>query len=635
MLELIRNAAKTWIAKVILVLILVPFALFGLEGYLRQGVSADAVATVAGEKILSTEYDAAVQNQLERFRQQFGTQIDASIMDNPEMRKGVLDQLINQRLIDRTAASEGLKLTEAKVLDLIQNNPNFQEDGKFSTKLYERILRAQGRSHEQFKALLRQDLERQQFVDSFATTSFVSKASVAGYLAATEQSRDIAIVNIAPDAFAAKVNVTTDDVKKYYDDNKKEFTIPEQVRAEYVALSIEALAPSIKVAAEDVKKYFETNKARFISKQEERKASHILITAAKDASAADKKAAEDKAKGLFAELQKNPKRFAELAKANSQDPGSGANGGDLGFFGRGQMVPPFEQAAFGAKKDEILAPVLSDFGYHIIVVTDIKPEVGKSLAEATPEIEGELKKQEASRKFAELAEKFSNAGFENSSSLKAAADVASLSIKQTPFFSKAQGIAPFNNPKLSTAFFASSVQTEKRNTEAVEVGQNNLVIARLLESKPAVVRPLEEVQAGITQRLTRERTLALVKADGEAKLAELKAGKAGVTFPALLSVSRANPGGLPPNVIDAAMRVNPKALPAFAGVDNPAGGYTLIQVAKVNDAPAADETKLTQTRSRIEQALSQKEILAVLAVKREENRVEVKKGATDKKAGEK
>jgi peptidyl-prolyl cis-trans isomerase D len=630
MLETIRNAAKTWVAKLILVLILVPFALFGLEGYLRQGVSADSVATVAGEKITSREYDQAVQTQLERFRQQFGGQIDASLMDNPDMRKGILEQLINQRLLDRAARTEGLALSDEKVIDLIKNNPSFQEDGQFSEKLYERILKAQGQSHTTFKGLIRQDLERQQFLESFTNTAFVAKTSVAGYLSASEQTRDIAIVNIAPETFAAKVAVTPEDAKKFYEDNKKDFTIPEQVRAEYVELSIDALASTTSVPAEDIKKYYETNKARYVTK-EERKASHILIAAAKDASAADKKTAETKANDLMAQLKKNPKNFAALAKANSQDPGSAANGGDLGFFGKGLMTPPFEQATFAGKKDELIGPVATDFGYHIIMVTDIKPEVGKTIADATPEIEGELRKQAASRKFAELAEKFSNAAFEQSTTLKGAADVAKLAIKQTPFFAKGQGVPPFNNPKLSTALFADSVLKEKRNTEAVETGTSNLVVARVLESKPSTVRPLEEVQALITQRLTRERAGALVKADGEAKLAALKAGKAEVKFPALLTVSRANPGGLPPNVIDAALRVNAKTLPAYAGVETPGGAYTLVQIAKINDAPAADESKLTQTRTRLEQSLSQKELLSALGQMRGQLGVEIKKGATDKK----
>lgn len=632
MLETIRSAAKTWIAKVILVLILVPFALFGLEGYLNRSGATDTVATVAGEKITAREFDEAVRNQLERFRQQFGGQIDASIMDNPEMRKGVLDQIIDQRVMDRAAAAEGLGVSDTKLADTIKNNPAFQEDGQFSPKLYERVLRGAGLSIERYEASLRNDFQRQAYVESFVNTSFVANTSVAGYLQASEQSRDVAIVNITPDSFAAKVTVTPEDAKKFFEDNKKDYTIPEQVRAEYVELSIDALAPTVIVPAEEVKAYYETNKARYVTK-EERKASHILISAAKDAKDAEKKAAEAKANDLFAQLKANPKRFADLAKANSQDPGSAANGGDLGFFGRGMMVGPFETAAFAAKQGELVGPVLTDFGYHIITVTEIKPEKGKSLADATPEIEGELKKQKASRKFAELAEKFSNAAFEQSSSLKGAADVANLTIKQSGFFAKGQAFQPpFNNPKLSNALFTDEVLKNKRNTEAIEISASTLVVARVLESKPSTVRPFEEMQAGIVQRLTRERANALAKADGEAKLAAIKDGKGDVTFPAFLAVSRANPGGLAPNIVDAAMRVNPKALPAFTGVENPAGGYTLVKVGKINEAAVSDEAKLAQTLTRIQQTVAQKEMLSAIAQMRAGAGVSITKGATEKKA---
>lgn len=631
MLEAIRSAAKTWVAKVILVLIIIPFALWGVESYIRDAPGTKTIASVGRDKITDLEYDNAVKNQLDRFRQQFGGQIDASVMDNPEMRKGVLDQLIDQRLLDKTARNSGLMVSDARLRDLIIKNTNFQEDGKFSPALYERVVKAQGYTAAGFENLVRQDSERQQFLDSVANTAFVSKTSIQGYLQASEQSREIAVVVITPDTFLPKVNTTPEMAQAFYDKNPKDFTIPEQVRAEYVELTLEALAPGITLSAEEVAKYYEDNKARYITK-EERKASHILINAAKDAKPADKKAAEEKANALFAQIKKSPKDFAELAKKNSQDPGSGANGGDLGFFSRGMMVPQFDKAVFDGKKDELLGPVLTDYGYHIIRVTEIKAEKGKSLADATPEIEGELKKQKASRKFAELAEKFSNAAFEQSASLKAAAEVANLTIKQTGFFAKGQAFQPpFNNPKLSTALFTDEVLKNKRNTEAVEIGASSLVVARVVESKPAVIRPFAEVQVPLIRRLAREEAVNLAKLDGEAKLAALKTGKGDVKFPALLAISRAATGGLQPPVVDAAMRANPKTLPTFVGVADPSGSYTLIQVAKVIDAPVPDEAKLTATRARLQQSLGQNELVSMLAQFRKDNDVSIAKGATEKK----
>ena len=632
MLEAIRTAAQTWIAKVILALISIPFALWGVESYIRTSPGTNTIATAGGDKISSQEFDNAMKAQLDQLRQRFGGQVDVSVMDNPEMRKGVLDQLIDQRVLDKTTRSGMMAVGDARLRDLIIANTNFQDNGQFSPALYERLLKAQGYTAASFEAAIRQDTQRQQFLDSLTNTAIIAKSSVNSYIQANEQSREVAVVFVSPATFLSKVNVTPEQAQAFYEKNQAEFTTPEQVRAEYIELSIDALAPAITVSPDEVKTFYEANKTRYVTK-EERKASHILISVAKDAKDADKKAAEAKANQLFAQLQKNPKDFADLAKKNSQDPGSAANGGDLGFFGRGMMVPPFDKAAFEGKKDELIGPVQTDFGYHIIRVTDIKPEKGKSLADATPEIEGELKKQKASRKFAELAEKFSNAAFEQSSSLKAAAEVTGLPIKQSSFFAKGQAFQPpFNNAKLSTALFSDEVLKNKRNTEAIEIGASTLVVARVLEAKPAVLKPLAELQAGLIQRLAREEAVKLAKQDGEATLAALKAGKEETTFPALVAISKAKPAGLTPGVVEAVMRANTKSLPAYVGYAEPNGTYTVIKVAKVVDAVAPDDAKLSTTRQRLQQTLGQKELVSVIAQLRSDVGVSISPGATDKKA---
>jgi peptidyl-prolyl cis-trans isomerase D len=289
---------------------------------------------------------------------------------------------------------------------------------------------------------------------------------------------------------------------------------------------------------------------------------------------------------------------------------------------------------FKAIKGELIGPLLTDFGYHIILLTDIRPEKGKPLVEATPEIEGELKKQKAQRKFAEIAEKFTNAAYEQSSSLKAAAEVAGLAIRQGPWISKGQAaLPPFNNPKLGQSLFSDEVVKSKRNTEAIEVAPNTLVAARLLEHKPASIRPLAEVEKAIVASLTREEAGNLARKDGEAKLATLRAGKpvADLKWPSLLAVSRNNPGGLPPPVIDAAMKLEARKLPAYAGTNNPGGGFSIIQVAKVIEAPVADEAKLKATRTRLAQAVTQQEMMSLLAQMRTKADVSISKDALDKK----
>jgi peptidyl-prolyl cis-trans isomerase D len=631
MLETIRQATQTWLAKAILVVITVPFALWGIESYIRTDPKLESVAKVGKVEISQNEFNEAVRGQIEQMKRQFGGQVDTNLLDTPEMRKSILDSLVDQKLFAQVALTSGATVSDAALRDKIASEVPFQRDGQFSPEQYQSFLKSQGMSSVAFEALVRKDLERNQFAGSLLNTHFVSTASVEAYRAASEQSREVAVINFTPEQFNANVKITTEQAKAEYEKNKTNYTIPEQVRAEYVELSAEALAPTITVPAEEVKAYYEANSSRFIQK-EERKASHILINAAKDAKDDVKKAAKAKADEIFAQAKKDPKSFADLAKKNSQDPGSANNGGDLGFFGRGQMVKPFEDAAFGAKKDDLVGPVLSDFGYHIIVVKDIRPEKGKSLAEATPEIEGELKKTKASRKFAEVSEKFANAAYEQSGSLKGAAEVApGLTIKQSQWMSKMGGIPPFNNPKLSAALFGDEVLKNKRNTEAVDIGQNTLVVARLLESKPATVRPFEEVEKSIVAKLTREEAGKLAKKEGETKLALAKEGKGDVKWPAVLAVSRANPGGLGPHVIDAALKADTAKLPIVVGAENPSGGYSLVQVTKIVEPSAADEAKVKSIKSRLAQSMSQAEVQSLVAQARTETKVTLAKDATAKK----
>ena len=634
MLETIRNATKTWIAKWILAAITIPFALWGVESYIKPQTGQNVIATVGDEKINSAEFNEAVRQQLEQFKRQFGPSIDASIMDNPQMRQSILDQLIDQRLFAKASQATGVKVSDTALRDRIASEVSFQEGGKFAQARYDTYLKASGQTATMFEAQLRKDLERSQFASSIANTGITPAASVSGYLLASEQSREIAMLNITPDQFTSQVKITPEQAKAYFETHQTEFSIAEQAKVEYVELSIDTLAPTEKVTPEEIATYYETNKSRYIQKKEERKASHILINAAPTATDAVKKEAKTKADDLFSQLKKNIKLFPELAKAHSQDPGSGATGGDLGFFSRGLMTKAFEDAVFKAAKGDLIGPVETEFGYHIILLTDVRPEVGKSLADATPEVEGEVKKQKAQRKFAEVAEKFTNAAYEQASSLKPAAEVAGLVVRQGPWISKGQGaLPPFNNPKLAQALFADDVVKGKRNTEAIEVGANTLVAARVLEHKPSSVRPLAEVEKNIIAKLTREEAGKLAKKDGEAKLAALQAGTpvADLKWPSLLAVSRNNPGGLPPPVIDAAMKLQAKTLPAYAGTENPGGGFSLIQVAKVIEAPAADEAKLKATRSRVAQAMSQQEMTSLLAQMRTKVDVTIAKDALEKK----
>ncbi|MCW5593878.1 MAG: SurA N-terminal domain-containing protein [Burkholderiales bacterium] len=632
MLDKIRTFSQYRIVKWLFAIFLViPFGLFGIDYYFRTPLGGDTIATVGGSRVSQGDFDQALRQQQETLQAQFGRNWDASLMENPELRRSVLERVINERLVGLGAERAGVRIDDKQLADRIASEPAFQEDGKFSRSRYEAIARAQGFSVVGLDERLREDMRLTRYRDSIVQTAFVPRSTLDGFIRLSEQSREVSMIQVTPDAFLASVKPTEEQVRAYYESKSQEFAVPEQVRVEYVELSVDSLAARTPVDPEEVKKFYEANKSRFVQR-EERRASHILLAVKPDAPEAEQKAVEAKAAAIAAEVRRKPAGFAEVARRESKDPGSAPQGGDLGFFARGAMVKPFEDAAFGAKKDEIVGPVRTDFGWHVIRVTDVKPEKGKSLAEATPEIEAELKKGAASRRFVEVAEGLTNMVYEQSTSLKPAADQYGLAIQQTGWFAKSGG-APglLNNPKLLADIFSDNAIKAKRNTAAIEVAPSVLVAARVIEHKPASQRPYESVRAAIEQRLKREEALKLATADGEAKLKAAQEGKeAGLKWPAPLEVSRQKPGGLPPPVLDRVFRVDARKLPAVVGVSTPVG-YALVRVTKVIDVQTIDDAKRKALGAQLRQTVALSELEGSLASLRSHIGVEIRKDAFEKK----
>jgi len=634
MLAQIRTLSQYKIVKFLFaIFLIIPFGLFGIDYYFRTPLGGDTIATVGNLRVSQGDFDQALRQQQETLQAQFGRNFDSSLMENPDLRRGVLDRVINERLIALGAGSAGVRIDDRQLRERIAAEPAFQDDGKFSRERYEAIARSQGFSVVGLDERLREDMRLARYRDAILQTAIVPRSTLDGFIRLSEQSREVSMVTVGPDEFLAAVKPTEAGLKAYYDARVGEFAVPEQVRVEYVELSLDALAAKAPADPEDVKKFYESNKPRFVQR-EERRASHILFAVKPDAPEADRKALEAKAAALAAQLRKAPAGFAEAAKKQSQDPGSAAQGGDLGYFARGAMVKPFEEAAFDAKKDEILGPVLSDFGYHVIRVTDVKPEKGKSLAEAAPEIEAELKKGAAARRFAEVAEGLTNIVYEQSTSLKPAADTYKLPIQQSGWFGKQGGAPPLlANPKLLAEIFSSNTIKEKRNTAAIEVAPSVLVAARVLEHKPADQRPFEAVRAVIEQRYKRDEALKLAVAQGEARLKDALEGKdAGLKWPAPLAVSRQKPGGLPPQVLDKVFRADAKKLPAVVGVATPMG-YSLARITKVIDIEAIDDAKRKGLAEQLRQTVAMSELESSLRSLRGRIGVEVRQEAFEKRPG--
>ncbi len=637
MLEHFRTFAEKKIVRLLFALFLVvPFGLFGIDYYFRSPVGGDVIANVGSHRIGALEFEQALRQQADVYRQQFRGQFDPALMDRPEVRTAVLDRLVGERLVALGAERSGVRIGDQQLAERIASEPFFQADGRFSKERYEFVAKAQGLTPTALDERLRQDYRQQQFRGAIADTAFVPRTTLDNFIKLSEQTREVSVVQFAPDAYLAKVKTTPEQVKAYYDGHAAEFTTPERVRIDYVEMSLDAVAARVSVSAEDVKKVYDKEaEAGKHGLPEQRRVSHILIAVKADAKEAERKAAEAKAADIAARVRKNPASFEAVAKQESQDPGSAVNGGDLGMSGRGSMVKAFEDAAYAAKKNEIVGPVASEFGYHVLRVTEIRPAKVKPLSEVAPEIEANLKKQAASGGFAEAAEAFSNLVYEQSTSLKPAADKANLPIQQSPWITKGAGPTPaLNNPKLQAEIFSDAAVKAKRNTAAIEVAPNVLIAAHVIEHKPAELQPLEAVRAAIERRLQRDEAAKLARADGEAKLKEVQGGKdAGLKWPAPLAVNRQKPGGLPPPVIDRVFRVDAKKLPAYAGIEAPAG-YVLMRVSKVIELEKVGDAQRERLGAQLRDAVAAEEIDSMLASLRGRVGVTVRKDALDKKTSQ-
>ncbi len=622
------------VLQLMLALVIVPpFAFFGVDSYLRGGESNTTIATVNGQAINQQEFNVALREQQEMMQQMTGGKIDPAMLDNPEIRFSVAEALANRRLLLLQAERSRVVATDAQLQIILGQAPAFQENGKFSKELYENFLRIRGKSEVQFEQEMRRDLVLRQINDAYGDAHFLPRTVVQQLSKLMETQREASTFTLTPGSFETKVSVEGDAAKKYYDSRQDEFRTPEQVRVEYVVLSLDALLPVQKVDPEEVKRVFD-DQAKRVQVQEQRQASHILISVDGKASAEDKQKARAKAEDLLKQVKAKPAAFADIAKAHSQDPGSAVNGGDLGNFKRADMVKPFSDAAFGMKVGDVSGVVESEFGLHIIKLTGISETKPPSFEAERGKIETDLRRASATKEFAALAEQFSNMAFEQSDNLKAAADLSKSQVQQSAFFGRgaAANDGRLNNPKLMQAIFSDDVLKNKRNTEAVEVSPGTLVAARLLEYKPAVVRPFDQVQVEILNKLIRQRATQLAAQEGRAALEKLRQGKdAEVNWskPQLVNFS-SQIKDLDDDLRKQILRTDVSKLPAYSGVETPQG-YTLVRVTRTVEPEKLDAEKEKSLTTALQQALAQEQNAAYLASLKQKGEVKIRKESLSEK----
>ena len=589
MLQAFRDH-KRWLMFIAMVLIIPSFVVTGIYSYNRMTQADNSIAKVGDSSITPELFDQAKRQQLERLRQQMGDQFRAGMLDTPEAREALVRNLMDEAAVTQTVAREHVGVSEQEAVALIKNADALKENGQFSPALYERFLQSQGKSDQQFVAEVRRDLAKEALLTGVTATYPVPSAVVEHLHKIITEEREVQTLIFNIDQYMGDVKVTPDEVKAYYDGHQSEFMADEHVTAQYVVLSPESFKASIKPNEEDVRSYYEQNKQRYAT-AEERRASHILISFGDDKAASKKKAEE-----ILAKAKADPSSFAKLAKENSVDTGSAVEGGDLSFFGRGMMVKPFEDAVFSAKKGDIVGPVESDFGWHVIYVTDIHPARVRDFNEVRADIEAEYIDQMALREFSEKAEEFTNIVYEQADSLEPAAQKFGLKLMTAEDVTR-QGpadpeLAPFFNEHVLENLYGSECLQEKRNSAAVEVGSNQLVAARVEKHFPKAVRPFDEVNGQIEDGLKLRKAGELAKAAGEKKVAEVRQSKSLDGFSKAVWVSRQNLLGHPAQLVDRMVALPADKLPAYTGMQVDGGAYfvAFVNAAKVK-APTENELK--------------------------------------------
>jgi peptidyl-prolyl cis-trans isomerase D len=626
------------IVQVILALMVLPFAFVGVDSYVRNIGNEQDVATVAGKPVTPVEFENALRSQQDQMRNILGRNFDPTMFETPEVRQQVLDGVINQRLLSERALSLSLTAPDAELKRVILEIPQFQEDGKFSESRYKEALKGIGQSPLQFEQRMRTDIAMQPMQDALARSAFVGGAQTAAYQRLTEEAREVQVAMIAPEAYLSRAKVEDADIRAEYDKNPDAYRAPEQIKIEYLQLSQAALGSQVSVTAEEIKSEYETRKKEF-SAPEERRSSHILLNVDKDdkgvAKADSLAAMKAKAEAIIKQVGSDAAKFAEVAKTESKDPGSAAQGGDLGFNARGVMVKPFDEAVFSMKAGEVRGPVVSEFGVHIIRLVDVKAERIRPFDEVKAQLETETKQARASKLFSESAEKFQNRVYEEADGFaKVAADLKLTPVK-TDWLTRGQvqAIAAGNQKFAQAVFLPANIAT-KKNMEAIDLGNNSMISARVLEHKASAVRPFDDVKAQITTQLQRRAATELATKDGVEKTKLAANGSdAGLSFGAAQKLTRQSqvPGvnaSLSKQVFAADVS---KGL-AYVGAPSDAGGFSVVRVVKAIDAEVANAEKIKGVAQRLAQQSSADINNAYLTSLKDSIKVEIKKGVTPAKA---
>ncbi|WP_438971200.1 SurA N-terminal domain-containing protein [Methylophaga sp.] len=621
MLHFIRDRAQGWIAWLIVGLISIPFALWGVNSYLT-GPSDVPVAEVNGIEINQAELQQSVQQYRDQMRNMLGEQFDPAMFEGAMVKRNVLDSLIEQQLLRDANEKLGQQISDAEISQVIRTTPAFQRDGEFDSEYYAMVLARVGYTPTRYEAQLRTDLMAQQLTQNIQTTVLVTEKDVRKTLRLQEQKREIAYGVVPVQDYVEQVTVTEDEVKQFYEQNQSNYQAPAQLKLNYIELSVDTIAADLEVTEDELKQFYADNQQQFVG-PEQRRASHILIEGDNSESLAA-------IESIQARLE-NGEDFAALAEELSQDPGSATQGGDLGFFERDVMDPAFEEAAYALEEEgDVSEPVKTEFGYHLIKLTGIKQPAGKDFAEARDEIEKLYRRQQAETIFFDQAEQLANLSYENPDNLDVPAEALELPIKTTESFSRngtESGIA--SEQKVINAAFGEDVLQNDLNSAAIELSDTHLVVIHKNSFTPSKVLPFESVSPAIEQQLTFERASDKAREHGEEVLARLKQGDD--VRDVLENWQDAAFYGRETENVSIQILQRAFAMPKpdnsakFAGFTANNGNYVVIKLTAVEEGKPADVVPEDQQalKQQIQQVLANAEVQAFIETLRADADIEI------------
>ena len=592
---------------VIFLFIGVPFAFWGVGQYSSNSSELN-VAVVNGKKISDDEFRQAYEQQRRRIRAMMGKNFDPSLINDKKLKKQVLENLVERQVLLQNAHDAGLRVSDLSVGAEIRSIPNLQTNGQFDADLYHRMLQSQGYSIGTFENMVRNDLVIQQLSQGISNSAFVTKPELDALLRLKLQKRDIGYTLIPMTLYMKGVKIEDKAIEQYYKDNPDRFRIPERVSVNYLDLSVEGLAKDIHVSEDEVRERYKERASDFTT-PEEIHVRHILIKVASDAPQAKVDAAKKKAEDILARIHKG-ESFSELAKKYSQDPGSAKEGGDLGFFGRGVMDKNFEKAAFSLKVGQVSEPVRSTFGFHIIKLEGIRGGQTKPFEQVRQQVEDELKHQKAADKYYSEAENLSNIVFEHEDNLSFAAQKLHLPILSTGLFTRENGPGIAANPKVREAAFSDDVLLDGKNSEAIEITQDHVVVLHIKDHKPSALRSLDEARDDIREQLRMNAAKSKAKEVGENIVHQLQSGKDANSLIGKLKLKWERTGfvsredsKVDTQIINAAFQLaySGDSKPVFAGEALSSGDYAVygVYAVKQGDPASADEKTVDTLRNSL------------------------------------